>query len=113
MIQNSRYVVGLDIGYSNVKISCGDENVYELEVSVYPAYATSEPDLALAKKGEHEIKVFPNRSEWRVFTNRVGHRELHGKYHTSEMYMTLFYGALIIKRPEGHSNVIDVLNLSH
>jgi len=88
MTQNSRYVVGLNIGCSNVKISCGDADAYEPAVSVYPVYATSEPetDLALAKKSEHEIKVFSNGIEWRVFTNRVGHWEFHDKYHTSDIW---------------------------
>lgn len=107
---NKAFVVGLDIGYSNVKIACGDANSLEPSVTVIPAYATSEPetDLALAKKSEHETKVYPNGNEWRVFTNRVGHRELHDKYHNTEMYMALFYAA-IIKATEGREKVIDIL----
>lgn len=110
MKQDLKFIVGLDIGYSNVKIACGNAQSFEPSVSVYPAYATAEPetDLALAKKSDHEVKVYPHGNEWRVFTNRVGHRELHEKYHTSEMYMALFYGSLI-KATEGRSNVIDVL----
>lgn len=111
MTHDSQFIVGLDIGYSNVKIACGTSKSFEPSLSVYPAYATSEPetDLALAKKSEHELKVFPNGNEWRVFINRVGHRELHDKYHSSEMYMALFYGALL-KATEGRStDVIDVL----
>lgn len=110
MTQDWKFIVGLDIGYSNVKIACGDSQSFEPSVSVYPAYATAEPetDLALAKKSEHELKVYPHGKEWRVFTNRVGHRELHDKYHTSEMYMALFYGSLI-KATNGRSNIIDVL----
>jgi len=110
MKQKSQFVVGLDIGYSNVKIAIGDAQSFEPSVQVYPAYATSEPetDLALAKKSEHEVKVYPNGNEWRVFSNRVGHRELHDKYHSTEMYMALFYGALI-KATAGRSNIIDML----
>ncbi|PHM72224.1 ParM/StbA family protein [Xenorhabdus sp. KJ12.1] len=110
MTQASKFIVGLDIGYSNVKIACGISQAIEPSISIYPAYATIEPetDVALGKKNENELKVYRHKNEWRVFTNRVGHRELHDKYHTSEMYMALFYGALI-KATIGRSNVIDVL----
>ena len=93
MIQHSRYAVGLDIGYSNVKISCGDANAYEPAVSIYSAYAESESekDLSLAKKSECEIKVFLNGTEWRVFKKRVGHWELHNKFHTSNVYSIVLW----------------------
>lgn len=110
MFQQKKFVVGLDIGYSNVKIARGYNDSFEPEVSVFPAYATpdEESDLTLGRKAEEELKVYPNGNEWRVFTNRIGHRELHDKYHTSEMYKALFFGALI-KATEGRTNVIDVL----
>lgn len=110
MIKPKQFAVGLDIGYSNVKIACGYTEQYEPATSLCPAYATSEEetDLDLAKKSPNELKVYPNQKEWRVFTNRIGHRELHDKYHTSDMYMALFYGALI-KATEGRTNVIDML----
>jgi len=110
MNQEDKFIVGLDIGYSNVKVACGGTQLFEPNISIFPAYATPDPesDLALAKKSSDEVKVFPDGSEWRVFTNRVGHRELHENYHSTEMYKALFYGALI-KATEGRSDVIDVL----
>ncbi|MDI9095098.1 rod shape-determining protein MreD [Proteus vulgaris] len=110
MNQSERFIVGLDIGYSNVKVACGGTQLLDPKVTIFPAYATPEPesDLALAKKSPDEVKVYPNGTEWRVFTNRVGHRELHESYHSTEMYKALFYGALI-KATEGRSDVIDIL----
>ena len=110
MLKSSRFIVGLDIGYSNVKLTYGLTTEDRPAIHVYPAYATSDKqsDLNLVKKSEDEVKVYPNGNQWRVFTNRIGHRELHKEYHFTEMYLALLQG-VIAKATYGRRKVIDQL----
>ncbi|CAB5594905.1 Uncharacterised protein [Citrobacter werkmanii] len=90
-MSNDKLVVcGIDIGYSNVKIAVGDSADDKPTVSIYPAYATNEPvdDVRLVKRScEHEVLVYPGGKEWRAFTERPDARELHDRYHMTEMYL--------------------------
>ncbi|HHA1523750.1 TPA: rod shape-determining protein MreD [Enterobacter cloacae] len=97
-MSNDKLVVcGIDIGYSNVKIAVGDSADDKPTVSIYPAYATNEPvdDVRLVKRScEHEVLVYPGGKEWRAFTERPDARELHDRYHMTEMYLALYLASL-------------------
>lgn len=97
MSNDELVVCGIDIGYSNVKIAVGKSADYEPTVSIYPAYATSGPedDFNLVKQNrEHEVLVYPGGQEWRAFTQRPDARELHDRYHMTDMYLALYLASL-------------------
>lgn len=111
MSKKNAIVCGVDIGYSNVKIATGDAFASVPDVSIFPAYATTEEeeDVNLVKRNRaHEVTVYPNGNMWRAFTDRPDGRELHDSYHTTEMYMALYFGSLA-KIAEKVGNTVDLL----
>lgn len=104
-------IVSIDIGYSNVKIATGTVHNNDPTVEVYPAYATTreEDEIQLVKRDRaSEAVVYPEGNMWRVFTDMPDSRELHNRYHTTEMYLALYYGGLL-KATKGTNGVIDLL----
>ena len=102
-------VLGLDIGYSNVKIAYG--NGKEPVTKIMPAGAAPENNTAHSLSGAHNEgnKVLISNKEWLscVSPERFENweRTLHEKYIESESYLALFYGALL----ETKKNIIDVV----
>lgn len=111
MSKTNAIVCAVDIGYSNIKIATGDAYSPAPDIAIFPAYATTEEeeDVNLVKRNrDHEVTVYPNGNMWRAFTDRPDGRELHDSYHTTEMYLALYFGALA-KISEKVGNKIDLL----
>lgn len=108
--QQKKFVFGLDVGYSNVKMVygyVGDTPV----VDVRPAQAAP---LNMVKGEEEplpgECLVYIDGAPWLTFISpdRVAaKRELHADYTSSEAYKALFLGALTVACQNGEA--IDVL----
>ncbi|RJX72676.1 ParM/StbA family protein [Pseudomonas sp. LS-2] len=106
------FVVGLDIGYSNVKRVSGYADEEHPSVVVRPAQAAPVSSLngnATLKEGEHYVHV--NNEPWVGFVNpgRAGvKRELHADYPTTDVYKALF-NASISDACQGGQSEIDHL----
>lgn len=104
-----KHIVGVDVGYSNVKV-VGGSNPDALNSFVFPAQAAPldkvEGGLA-ANKDATLVEI--QGEQWLAFY-KPGNgelRELNPDYPASQAYLALFYAGLIAACPEG--NVIDCL----
>lgn len=105
-----KFVVGLDIGYSNVKMAYGYAGD-EPSVNVRPAQAAP---LNMVKGDEvaraGECLVHIDGEPWLAFIapdRVIAKRELHADYPASKAYKALFYAALMVTCPNGET--IDTL----
>ncbi|MDG1580940.1 ParM/StbA family protein [Pseudomonas sp. GOM6] len=106
------FVVGLDIGYSNVKIAFGYPSQGEPKTLVRPAHAAP----ISAVNGEHtagpgEFFVTVKDERWLSLISPARadiKRELHANYPSTDLYYALFLGALVAATEDGQS-VIDNL----
>lgn len=106
------FILGLDIGYSNVKIAYGYEGDNNPTTIVRPAHAAPLDDVKgerSPQSGEYFVGV--NGKTWlsMIAPSRSDiKRELHANYPASETYYALFLGALAAATSEGQV-VIDKL----
>jgi len=106
------FVVGLDIGYSNVKIAFGYPSQGEPKTLVRPAHAAP----IAAVNGEHsaapgEYFVMVKGESWLSMITPARadiKRELHSNYPSTDLYYALFLGALAAATENGQT-VIDQL----
>lgn len=100
-------VVGLDIGYSNVKIAYGSNPDQEPTVIVRHAQAAPEAQVSggdVVRDGEFRVEL--DGKTWAVFVDPVfvgknAVRELHGDYPASAPYRALFLASLLAVSPDG------------
>jgi len=93
------FVLGLDIGYSNLKTAMGPVGQGP-ETSIVPSGAAPEDRLPHGIRiGEEGTRLFVDEAPWRV---GLGHgrfdlwqRSLHGNYTETPTYRALFYSALM------------------
>ncbi|MGN7444250.1 MULTISPECIES: ParM/StbA family protein [Pseudomonas] len=116
VIETGKLVVGLDIGYSNLKLAYGFKGGAEPTVIVKPAQAapitqmpTGYEDGSARREGEYRVLVDgqpwiacidPGRSSGMQ-------RQLHEDFTSSDVYKALFHASLIEACQEG--DIIDVL----
>lgn len=100
----SSFVLGLDIGYSNLVFSFGDSDADKPEKTiVLPAGAGPEELMPRSLLGgasrEVSAKVIVNGENWVAGVDpdklQGGSRELHSDYPSSDVYRALFYAALL------------------
>lgn len=100
-----KFVLGLDIGYSNLVMAAGDtDSTDRPEVTVLPAGAgpleLMPKDLMGGVSAESAVQVLVNGEKWvaGVEPERLQgwSRELHKNYPTTEVYRGLFYAALLL-----------------
>ncbi|TDB45578.1 ParM/StbA family protein [Photorhabdus luminescens] len=93
-MSDSRLIVcAVNIGYSNVKIATGEANDTILDMSIYPADATTELE-DVKRNRDKEVCVYPNGNMWLAFTEQPDGREFHDNDHMTEIYLALYFGAL-------------------
>jgi plasmid segregation protein ParM len=103
------FVVGLDIGYSNVKIAFGHADQDEPNLIIRPAQAAPVASLngnIDLKDGEHY--VYLNNEQWVGFVNpgRSGvKRELHADYPATETYRALFNASISEVCTDGRTEI--------
>lgn len=100
-------VVGLDIGYSNVKIAFGNNPDQEPMVIVRHAQAAPESQVSggdVVRADEYRVQL--EDKTWAVFVDPVfvgknAVRELNGNYPASAPYRALFLASLMAVSPDG------------
>ncbi len=103
------FVVGLDIGYSNVKMAYGHADQDQPTLMVRPAQAAPVTSLngnIDLKDGEHY--VYLNNEQWVGFVNpgRSGvKRELHADYPSTDTYRALFNASISEVCADGRSEI--------
>lgn len=106
------FIVGLDIGYSNVKLAYGHAGDANPETLVRPAHAAPVSDVKGTNSPlEGEFFVTVADETWLSMiapTRTPNKRELHADYPASDTYYALFLAALAAATTEGQT-VIDVL----
>jgi len=101
------FILGMDIGYSNLKVACGDSDLERPEVKVLPAGAALEdylPHSFMGMRGRRR-----NGERYRVVVDgevyitgvepsilEGWNRELHKDYPFTPTYRALFYTALLL-----------------
>jgi plasmid segregation protein ParM len=106
------FIVGLDIGYSNVKLAYGYEGDNDPNTLVRPAHAAPLNDVKgdrSALSGEYFVSV--NDTTWlsMIAPSRSDiKRELHANYPATDAYYALFLGALAAATQDGQV-VVDKL----
>ncbi|AYM89019.1 MULTISPECIES: ParM/StbA family protein [Pseudoalteromonas] len=105
------FVMGLDIGYSNLKVSMGTKGE-DIRTKILPAGAGNidlMPRSVGAGLGTDFLQVIINDQKWAagVEPDRLQgwERELHKDYKSTDVYRALFYAALLVSE----QSVIDVL----
>lgn len=105
------FVLGLDIGYSNLKIAMGDRGG-EMTTKIMPAGAGSVdlmPRQVGANLSSDFIQVYINGEKWAAGVEpdklQGWERELHRDYKNTDVYKALFYAALLTSERD----VIDVV----
>lgn len=104
------FVLGVDVGYSNVKYAYGKVGSSGLSTSIRPAYAIrGKRDEMGISKHNGELEVLVGEGYWRVFDPKARvDRELHSHYHRTDAYTALLYGSLYETYGE-HNGSIDTL----
>ena len=103
------FVVGLDIGYSNVKRVDGYADAADPTQSIRPAQAAPLHSLngnATLKEGEHYVQL--DGEPWAAFLSagRAGvTRELHADYPASKAYRALFNASISEACGEGRNEI--------
>lgn len=103
------FIVGLDIGYSNVKRVSGYADDNDPEVVVRPAQAAPMSSLngnSTLKEGEHFVHV--NNVPWVGFVSpgRAGvKRELHADYPATDLYRALFNASISDACKDGRTEI--------
>lgn len=100
----SKYIVGLDIGYSNLVVACGEagkggpESVVTMPAGAAPATCMPR-SLTGGINLDSGVQVQVNGESWvaGVEPGRLSgwNRELHADYPSSDTYKALFYAALL------------------
>ena len=113
------FVVGLDIGYSNLKVAVGDSEQREPEFHTLPVGAGPEEYLPIDvfgthKKGEGIVvnvdgETFVAGVEPWEFAVNGWIRELHADYSSTKTYKALFHAALLLASQRNDQNEIDLL----
>lgn len=91
------FVLGLDIGYSNLKLAFGDKDG-EMTTKVLPVGAGLKEFMP--RNSKEGLNVLVNGKQWvagvepAVFDGLE--RELHSDYKSTDEYMALFYAALLL-----------------
>ena len=114
------YAVGLDIGYSQIKMAVGDADRDEPQTMVRPAVAGQAALLSnrfLQNDAPAGITVLVNGVEWVACGERGllqgATRELHADYTVTDNYRALFYAALHLTGRSVIDSVITGLPVSH
>ena len=103
-------IIGLDIGYSNLKLAIGEVGQTPTEF-LLPSGAASEDRLPHGiRLGEEGIRVQLDSECWRIGLPHgrfdQASRSLHQNYTDSSAYKALFYGALLMA---GHDHVDKIV----
>lgn len=110
-VENSDFVVGLDIGYSNLKLVFGyrESDVTTMVLPVGAAPLSLMPQKIGGGHGSDFVQVQLGEEQWAacVHPGRIQgwERELHADYPSTNQYKALFYAALALT----DTQVIDVL----
>ena len=113
------YVVGLDIGYSNLKVVHGDSAARAPVTVILPAGAAPTKKLGTQLNGRRSaaISVLVGEEEWvaGVSQDRLinVHRELHHDYVSTPAYRALLHAALLHVGREHVDHLITGLPLEH
>jgi plasmid segregation protein ParM len=109
------FVLGLDIGYSALKIALGESTIEKPETILRPANAGPADRMPSTLSGissensNSDIRVFISGREWaagvKPGTLQNWSKELHKDYTSTESYKALFYAALALSP----SDTIDKL----
>lgn len=106
------FVVGMDIGYSNLKLSFGHKEADEPKTAVLPVGAGPVellPQSIHAKDNDGSLRVQINNEKWvaGVEPDRLQgwDRELHSDYPSTDAYKALFYASLLLSEQP----VVDML----
>ena len=115
-VETGKLVVGLDIGYSNLKLAYGFKGGAEPTVVVKPAQAapitqmpTGYEDGSARREGEYRVLVDGQPWVACIDPGRSSgmQRQLHEDFTSSDVYKALFHASLIEACQEG--DIIDVL----
>jgi plasmid segregation protein ParM len=102
-----KHVLGLDIGYSNVKIAFGDGTKSLPTTIVRPAQAAPLEQVDGGLEGNKDaFCVQIDGRPWLAFVNpgsSVVPRSLHSDYTSSDAYLALFYASLLTACPDGQA----------
>lgn len=99
---SEKCILGMDIGYSNLKLAFGDLNSYETKVLPIGAGPIGLLPLTIMGKNNDEdsLYVYINGEKWVVGVepNRLQgwERELHADYSSTDSYKALFYASLLL-----------------
>ncbi len=114
------YAVGLDIGYSQIKMAVGDVDHAEPQTLVRPAVAGSAALLSnrfLSDDAPGGIEVLVQGAPWIACGERGllqgATRELHADYTATDNYRALFYAALRLTGRSVIDAVVTGLPVSH
>lgn len=109
--ENSEFILGMDIGYSNFKLAFGhrESDMTTLVRPVGAAPLSLMPQKIGGGHGSDFVQVLVNNEQWAacVEPGRIQgwERELHADYPSTNQYKALFYAALALTEQP----VIDVL----
>lgn len=112
------YVLGLDIGYSNLKIAYGDASSTDPTTVLFPAGAAPVENMPHRLSGdEQDYRVVSvNGEKWAVGVEQgriqSRERELHSDYPKTPGYKALFYSALVSSGKEEIDLVVTGLPVS-
>lgn len=111
-MQNAPFVLGLDIGYGNLKVAFGHTNQAEMTTVLRPVGAASIDSLGIDMGGSRPdgVEVLVDGEPWIAGVDPYSlgsafQRTLHADYPSTRQYLALFHAALVMTKRK----VIDVL----
>lgn len=110
------FVLGLDIGYSNLKVAFG-ESGKEPSRQIVPSGAAPEDRIPQGiRLSENGIKVMMGDEAWRIGLSHVSFdqwtRSLHSEYSDTPAYGALYYGAMAMTGKSTIDKVVTGLPVS-
>lgn len=109
-------VIGLDIGYSNLKIAFGNTEKNNMQTKILPAGAAEESIMQnqlLGGTDDDSLLVQIDGESWiagvEPYKLQGWERELHRDYPSSDIYKALFYSALLVSEMDTVDRIVTGL----